>query len=46
MIKTNLINILIVKKSIVLLGKSKNAEFDITNYQYLIGKLMYLLYTI
>lgn len=46
-IKTNPIDtISIVKKSIIIFAKSKDAEFKIINYQCLMEKLMYLLQTI
>ena len=46
MIGANPIGIPMIKGSTILLGKSKNAEFDITDYQCLVGKLMHLSQTI
>lgn len=43
MIKANFAYTSIIKKFIILLCKDKNAKFDITNYQYLVKKLIYLL---
>lgn len=43
MIGVNFIGIPIIKRFIIILGKGKNVEFDIMDYQYLMKKLMYLL---
>lgn len=42
MIEATLISIPMVKRSTILLSKGKDAKFDITDYQRLIEKLMYL----
>lgn len=41
--KVNSIDTSMIKRSTILFGKNKNAEFDIIDYQHLIGKLIYLL---
>lgn len=46
MIRANLVSTLMIKRSTIILGKDKNIEFDITNYQRLIEKLMYWSLTI
>lgn len=42
MIRVNLVSILMIKGSTILVGKGKDAEFDITDYQHLVRKLMHL----
>lgn len=46
MIRANLVDTPIIKGSTILLNKGKDAEFDITDYQCLVGKLIHLLHTI
>ena len=45
-IEANPIDTPIIKGSTILLSKSEDAEFNITDYQRLVGKLMYLSQTI
>ena len=42
MIKANLIGTSMIKGSTILLGKGKDVELNVTNYQRLVGKLMHL----
>lgn len=42
MIGANPISISIIKGSIILYSKGKNTEFDFTDYQCLVGKLIHL----
>lgn len=42
MIKANLVSTLIIKRSTIFFGKGKDAEFDITDYQCLVGMLIHL----
>ena len=42
MIRANSVDTLMIKGSTILFGKSKDAEFDVTDYQCLVGKLMHL----
>ena len=42
MIKANLVDTLMIKRSIILLGIGEDAEFEVTNYQRQMGKLMHL----
>lgn len=45
-IEANPVGLPMIKKSTILFGKGKNAEFNVTDYQRLVGKLMYLSQTI